>query len=92
MIQMIIEVIAFLAVYAISFTLGYLTSEKWCKPNGIYDVYPWMCRKCATSQLMVVLYTCVALIFGSLWFFILGALVTVATALEFMLTEKEKGI
>lgn len=89
---MIVEILVFITIYCIGFIFGYFISEKWTRPFGFFDTYPWMCRKCCTFWIMVFLYTFATLIMNNWWLFGFGMVISIAQAICFIISEREKGL
>lgn len=92
MIETILSVGLFFFIYWGAMVFGYYVSEFCVKPFGLFDVYPWVCRKCATTQTMIALYIAGAIILSSWWFFLCGMGIALAQAECFIITEKKKGL
>lgn len=89
---MIITIIAFWVILFIGLAIGYIVSEKLVVTFGLFDVYPWKCRRCMTHWTLTALYASVAIIIGSWIFFVLGEIVTIAQTYCFYYTDKERGL
>lgn len=89
---MIVTIIAFWGIFIIGFFIGYVVSEQLVSPFGLFDLKPFNCRKCCTTQTLLALYGSVAICLESWVFFLSGVILTAALALCFIITEKEKGL
>ena len=89
---MIVEIITFWAIYFVCFFLAYYVADFCVMPFGVFDVYPWKCRKCLTTWSLVASYGSVALMFQSWIFFLCGVILTAGQAVCFIITDKEKGL
>lgn len=89
---MILTIIVFWVTLFVGFGIGYLVPEKLVVPFGLFDVYPWKCRKCMTHWTLTALYASVAIIIGSWVFFVVGEIVTIAQSYCFHYTDKERGL
>lgn len=85
-------VILFFVIYIVCFIAAHAITEGFVRPFGLFDVYPWKCRKCLTTWSMAVSYGVGGLILGSWVFFLGGLLLTTAQAICFIITDKEKGL
>lgn len=89
---MIVEVIGFWLVFFVGFLIGYFVSERFVRPLGLFDMKPFNCRKCMTTQTLLVLYGSTAICLNSWIFFLCGVILTAALAVCFIITDKEKGL
>lgn len=88
---MVIKIVLFFVVYVVAFFIGWWIPEKMVSPWGLFDVYPWKCRKCLTTWMMVALYIGIGLMVNW-WFIIFGLIISGAQAYCFIYTDKEKGL
>lgn len=89
--MIVIDILVFWLIYFLSFMIGYFIESN-VSPFGLFDVYPWKCRKCLTTWLMVGGYGCGALLLNSWVFFLGGVILAISQAICFIITDKEKGI
>ena len=89
---MVLDIIVFWSIYIISFILGYAVSESLVRPFGMFDVYPFCCRKCLTTWLMIASYVSIGICLGKWVLMLCGVILAAAQALCFIITDKEKGL
>lgn len=89
---MIEYILIFWAIFIVGFSVAYVVSEHLVIPFGLFDVYPWKCRKCMTTWTLIALYASVALAMSNWILFICGVLITAAQTLCIIITDKEKGL
>lgn len=88
---MIQTLLIFFGIYAVSFVLGYLISDKLTRPFGLFDVYPFKCRKCCTTWLMVALYAVWMMMDWNLYVFGASILIIAMNIAAFIYDERERG-
>lgn len=92
MIATILSVGLFWFIYWISMVAGFYISEFKVTPFGFFDVYPYKCRRCLSTQMMLALYASASIIISSWWFMGFGVVIAAAQAICFIITDKEKGL
>lgn len=87
----IVYIILFFAIYLITLWGTYFFTEHFYpKPFGLFDFYPFICRKCLTTWSMAIAYISVAIIIQSLTFGILGVILSAFNGYAMHVTEKER--
>ena len=91
MITRLILTIGFFTIYLLcTYTAWYLTEKRTIEPFSYLDRYPFKCKKCFSFWLLLFSYISVGYIIGSLWFAILGAILTIMNALADIYTDKKR--
>ena len=90
-ILLIYKIFTFFAVWIIGLVVGwYIPDKKHPKPFSLLDFYPFICRKCLTSWLLLILYEVVALLLSDWIFCVLGVIMTAMTGFALWYTERER--
>lgn len=88
---MIQTLLIFFGVYFAAFVMGYLIADKWVRPFGLFDVYPWKCRKCCTTWMMVGAYFFVFIMgWLPLKFIFCAILITGMNVVAFIYDERKR--
>lgn len=92
MIENILLVILFWAVFFMITYASYYVVERLVKPFNYFDRIPTNCLKCCTTWSLLASYITISIIISNWWFFGFGIIITVMEAVALHLTEKEKGL
>ena len=90
-ILLIYKIITFFAVWIAGVVIGwYIPDKKHPKPFSLLDFYPFICRKCLTTWLLLILYAVGALLLSDWIFGVLGAIMTAMTGFALWYTDNER--
>lgn len=87
---MLIKLLLFYFIWYLGILIGYIVPTLKFKPFGMFDFYPFICRKCMTTWTLLVLYGTASYILDSPSFFIVGAIASAATGAGLYYTERER--
>ena len=88
---LICKIIAFFAIWIVGLVIGwYISEKKHPKPFSLLDFYPFMCRKCLTTWLMLIMYVVGAILLSDWIFGLLGGIMTAMTGFALWYTEEER--
>lgn len=89
--MIIFSIILFFIIWAIGVVGSWMIAEKYHpKAFGIFDFYPFICRKCLCFWGMLILYIVGAILLNSIGFGLLGALFAAMNGLAIHYTEMER--
>ena len=90
-IMLIFKIFAFFAVWIAGLVIGwYIPDKKHPQPFSLLDFYPFICRKCLTTWLLLILYAVGAILLSDWIFGVLGAVMTAMTGFALWYTERER--
>ena len=90
-ILLITKIFTFFVVWIAGLVIGWYIPDKYQpKPFSVLDFYPFICRKCLTTWLLLISYIVVAILLQDWIFGVLGGLMTAATGFALWYTEKER--
>ena len=90
-IMLIFKIFAFFAVWIVGLVIGwYIPDKKHPKPFSLLDFYPFICRKCLTTWLLLILYTVSAILLSDWIFGMFGIVMTAMTGFALYYTERER--
>ena len=92
MIENLLLVALFWAVFFVITFAAYYVVEKLVKPFNYFDRIPLNCLKCCTTWSLLASYISISIIISNWWFFGCGIIITAMEAEALHLTEKEKGL
>ena len=92
MVHTFILISIFWVCYFIGLTLGWLIPEKLVKPFGLFDIFPFNCRKCCTTWTLVAVYSTYLFLCFNWVVFGASIFITAATAYCIYKTEKDKTV
>lgn len=88
---LIYKIITFFAIWIAGLVIGwYIPDKKHPKPFSLLDFYPFICRKCLTTWLLLILYAVGAILLSDWIFGVLGAIMTAMTGYALWYTERER--
>lgn len=86
----ILIIIGFWVVYLLGLYIGWVVPEKLIKPWGMFDMFPFKCRKCLTMWSLLALFSTYALITSSWWVAFGGLIMTALTTVALYIDEKSR--
>lgn len=90
-IMLIFKIFIFFAIWTVGLVIGwYVPERKHPKPFSLLDFYPFICRKCLTTWLLLILYVVGAILLSDWIFGLLGAIMTAMTGFALWYTEEER--
>lgn len=90
-ILLIMKIFVFFAVWIAGLVIGWYIPDKYQpKPFSVLDFYPFICRKCLTTWLLLILYVVIAIILSDWIFGVLGVIMTAMTGFALWYTERER--
>ena len=90
-ILLIYKIFTFFVVWIVGLVIGwYIPDKKHPKPFSLLDFYPFICRKCLTTWLLLILYSVGAILLSDWIFGMLGAIMTAMTGFALWYTERER--
>lgn len=90
-IMLICKIFAFFVVWIVGLVIGwYIPDKKHPKPFSLLDFYPFICRKCLTTWLLLILYAVSAILLSDWIFGLLGIVMTAMTGLALYYTERKR--
>ena len=90
-ILLITKIFTFFVVWIAGLVIGWYIPDKYQpKPFTLLDFYPFICRKCLTTWLLLISYIVVAIMLQDWIFGVLGGLMTAATGFALWYTERER--
>ena len=92
MIENILLITLFWAVFFMITYASYYVVERLVKPFNYFDRIPTNCLKCCTTWSLLASYITISIIISNWWFLGFGVIITVMEAIALHLTEKEKGL
>ena len=92
MIENLLLVSLFWAVFFVITFASYYVAEKLVKPFNYFDRIPLNCLKCCTTWSLLASYISISIIISNWWFLCCGIIITAIEAEALHLTEKEKGL
>lgn len=92
MIENLLLVVLFWAVFFVITFAAYYVAEKLVKPFNYFDRIPFNCLKCCTTWSLLLSYISISIIISNWLFFVCGIIITAMEAESLHLTEKEKGL
>lgn len=92
MIENILLITLFWAVFFMITYASYYVVEKLVKPFNYFDRIPTNCLKCCTTWSLLASYISISIIISNWWFLGFGIIITVMEAIALHLTEEEKGL
>lgn len=89
--MLIFKIFIFFAIWTVGLVIGwYIPDHKHPKPFSLLDFYPFICRKCLTTWLLLILYVVGAILLSDWIFGLLGAIMTAMTGFALWYTEEER--
>ena len=92
MIENILLITLFWAVFFMITYASYNVVERLVKPFNYFDRIPTNGLKCCTTWSLLASYITISIIISNWWFLGFGIIITVMEAIALHLTEKEKGL
>ena len=90
-ILLIYKIITFFAVWIAGVVIGwYIPDKKHPKPFSVLDFYPFICRKCLTTWLLLIMYAVGTILLSDCIFGMFGAVITAMTGFALWYTERER--
>ena len=90
-ILLIYKIFTFFAIWIAGLAIGWYIPEKnHPKPFSLLDFYPFICRKCLTTWLLLIMYAVGAILLSDWIFGALGAIMTAMTGFALWYTERER--
>lgn len=90
-ILLICKIFTFFVVWIAGLVIGwYIPDKKHPKPFSLLDFYPFICRKCLTTWLLLILYVISAILLSDWIFGVLGVIMTAMTGFALWYTERER--
>ena len=90
-IMLVYKIITFFVIWIAGLVIGWYIPEKnHPKPFSLLDFYPFICRKCLTTWLLLISYIVVAIMLQDWIFGMLGAIMTAMTGFALWYTERER--
>ena len=90
-ILLIYKIFIFFAVWIVGLVIGwYISDKKHPEPFSLLDFYPFICRKCLTTWLLLILYVVSAILLSDWVFGVLGIIMTAMTGFAMWYTDKER--
>lgn len=90
-ILLIMKIFTFFVVWIAGLVIGWYIPDKYQpKPFSVLDFYPFICRKCLTTWLLLILYVVIAIILSDWIFGVLGVIMTAMTGFALWYTERER--
>lgn len=80
-------IIVFWSIFILGWVIGWIVPEKLVKPFGIFDVYPFKCRKCLTTWMLAAMYITVTILYFNWWFLVLSVIITTLSAIALWYTD-----
>ena len=88
---LIFKIFIFFAVWIVGLVIGwYIPEKKYPAPFSLLDFYPFICRKCLTTWLLLILYAVSAILLSDWIFGLLGIIMTAMTGFALWYTEEER--
>ena len=88
-IMLIFKIFTFFVVWIVGVVIGWYIPDK-IKPFSLLDFYPFICRKCLTTWLLLILYAVIAILLSDWIFGVLGAIMTAMTGFALWYTDNER--
>lgn len=88
----ILIIIGFWVVYLLGLFIGWYVPERLVKPWGMFDMFPFKCRKCMTFWSLLALFSTYALITSSWWVVLGGVIMIVLTTIALYIDEKSRTV
>lgn len=90
-ILLIMKIFTFFVIWIAVLVIGWYIPDKYHpKPFSLLDFYPFICRKCLTTWLLLILYVVIAIILSDWIFGVLGVIMTAMTGFALWYTERER--
>ena len=90
-ILLVYKIITFFAVWIAGVVIAwYIPDKKHPKPFSLLDFYPFICRKCLTTWLLLIFYAVSAILLSDWIFGMLGVIMTAMTGYALWYTENER--
>ena len=90
-ILLITKIFTFFVVWIAGLVIGWYIPDKYQpKPFSVLDFYPFICRKCLTTWLLLISYIVVAILLQDWIFGVLGVIMTAMTGFALWYTERER--
>lgn len=90
-ILLIMKIFTFFVTWIAGLVIGWYIPDKYHpKPFSVLDFYPFICRKCLTTWLLLILYVVIAIILSDWIFGVLGVIMTAMTGFALWYTERER--
>lgn len=90
-ILLIMKIFVFFVVWIAGLVIGWYIPDKYQpKPFSLLDFYPFICRKCLTTWLLLILYVVIAIILSDWIFGVLGVIMTAMTGFALWYTDEER--
>ena len=90
-IMLIFKIFAFFAVWIAGVVIGwYIPDKHHPQPFSLLDFYPFICRKCLTTWLLLILYVVSAILLSDWIYGVLGAIMTAMTGFALWYTDNER--
>ena len=90
-ILLITKIFTFFVVWIAGLVIGWYIPDKYQpKPFSVLDFYPFICRKCLTTWLLLISYIVVAIMLQDWIFGVLGIIMTAMTGFALWYTDKER--
>lgn len=90
-ILLIYKIFTFFAVWIAGVAIGwYIPDKKHPQPYSLLDFYPFICRKCLTTWLLLIFYVVGAILLSDWIFGVLGAIMTAMTGFALWYTDRER--
>ena len=90
-ILLIMKIFTFFVVWIAGLVIGWYIPDKYQpKPFSVLDFYPFICRKCLTTWLLLILYIISAILLSDWIFGVLGVIMTAMTGFALWYTERER--
>ena len=90
-ILLIYEIITFFAIWIAGVVIGwYIPDKHHPKPFSLFDFYPFICRKCLTTWLLLIFYVVGTILLSDWIFGVLGAIMTAMTGFALWYTDNER--
>ena len=90
-IMLIFKIFAFFAIWIAGLVIGwYIPTKMYPEPFSLLDFYPFICRKCFTTWLLLILYAVGTILLSDCVFGALGFIMTAMTGFALWYTERER--
>ena len=90
-ILLIFKIFIFFAVWIVGLVIGwYIPEKKHPAPFSLLDFYPFICRKCLTTWLLLILYAVSAILLSDWIFGLIGIIMTAMTGYALWYTEDKR--
>ena len=88
---LIFKIITFFVIWIAGVVIGwYIPDKHHPAPFSLLDFYPFICRKCLTTWLLLILYVVSAILLSDWIFGMFGAIMTAMTGFALWYTDNER--